>query len=780
MRLATITVTCRKDPRYAEMARTLFASFCRARTDTLLDWIIVDERLWLEPPQKRQAEIAAALAALPGEVAGRIRVEMFPPPPSLYRGPDIADPLPAHNTARNAGLQALAPDTGYVVFLSDCSVVTQDWVSVALDLAAQGLGWKCQHKELYDHKVPAPFRFQDAWDSLHPVQAQTVAGPCWGVPKEVMTAVAGFDSDYDGEDDLYDHEILLRLSRAGCSFVTTKRAWVVRLNRTRQKTEVTTRQESLRANRNRAYYHSLQIDRDRILPGAAAAAASPVVGRRPVVHHPDRTVALDTTPPTMVTLKSFTVPAAPNPGVNPAQAAPPPAAVNWPSFQPHPDDPTRCYVCGETVGMHGTESNHCHPAIIQKPLGAQTSGLGSAAPVYGSGFAGPVHLTHPGQLASDPVYETIPPSLAGGGGGGGRVIAAFNRGVPVVQFKGPLDPARASIVLTGPPVTTPPKEKPPVTTPPPKMPSLHERALAAAAQKKDRAAKAAAGVVEPVESNERCAYIPTQGQFKGERCLLRSRHPGWHKFEEKPVPGDGTFIGPMHQPGAAPAPTAPQGPPEPPPAIATARDKLDQHIEQVETILASLPADPIAKHVVMLAVVLRREGVLADAATFHNLVDTAVSAETPNRAAVIEATMRAVPAVCQALPPIPVTAPEFRTLSSFAKMMDDWRRTSALMPRSDMSLYDRAYAAAGDMFLAIHPPDDLRSMDDALANLERSVAAGEGEDDVASVEALTEEEAAKQKAAIDAMEAELHLMDVTQAGVEEPAGQPDVPPPGTN
>lgn len=37
----------------------------------------------------------------------------------------------------------------------------------------------------------------------------------------------------------------------------------------------------------------------------------------------------------------------------------------WPSFVPHPDDVTRCYVCGRPRGLHGTApSRHCAPAIV--------------------------------------------------------------------------------------------------------------------------------------------------------------------------------------------------------------------------------------------------------------------------------------------------------------------------------------------------------------------------------------------------------------------------------
>lgn len=37
------------------------------------------------------------------------------------------------------------------------------------------------------------------------------------------------------------------------------------------------------------------------------------------------------------------------------------ATSAWPSFVAHPDEPTRCYVCGRTDGMHGLDSRRCPP-----------------------------------------------------------------------------------------------------------------------------------------------------------------------------------------------------------------------------------------------------------------------------------------------------------------------------------------------------------------------------------------------------------------------------------
>jgi len=196
MKLSVLTVTCRKDPRFAEMARALFWSFRRAPADTELEWIIVDDLLWSEDPSTRSRPITDVIDSLPIELQQRLHVEHFPPTPTEHRGPDVSDPLPAHNSAANDGLAAIALDSRYVCYLADGSCVTAEWVAVALELAVKNLGWKCRTSALHDAIIPkdGPLRHQDSWDNLRLVAPTTVAGPCWARPVRRFSPAAASTS----------------------------------------------------------------------------------------------------------------------------------------------------------------------------------------------------------------------------------------------------------------------------------------------------------------------------------------------------------------------------------------------------------------------------------------------------------------------------------------------------------------------------------------------------------------------------------------------------------
>lgn len=787
MKLAVITPTCRSNPRYAEMARTLFASFRRAPPDTEIQWIIVDERCWWSEAIARMAEIDEAAATLPGEVAQRLSVHLFAPPPSNFRGPDVSDPLPAHNTARNAGLEAVDPDAAYVIILSDCSAVTADWITVALDLAKQGLGWKCRATTLFDHVIPKdqPLKYQDCWDSLHPVRAETVAGPCWGVPREAIMAAGGFDSDYDGEDDLYDQEVLLRLARVGVSFVTTKRAGVVRMNRTRLKTEVTTRSSSLRATRNQSFYQQLKLDRDRVLPGAIAAAQR--------VQIPGRGASDRAPRPAPAPVRARVAP------VGPPRAQPNPAGRIRPGPAPakppaHLPDPARA---GDDDGLQadGTAPGALTFLGDDDPTVTKTS-------IFASPSSEPYRLQWAGQLAGLPdprlpIGRTTPhdrTSCPCGGRmsmpyshatdcqhfvpltseswktpGGHRINTRLSkmlgttiqeRDIPPDEDSMPTTPPGCPEYLYGAPAAVtiaaarafgdhrkPAQETPMPTTPPVRPMTLHERAVAIRDAKKQRAAAEADGTAPPLEDHQRCVYVPTQGGNKGVRCEGKRAHGGAHRYPAlEPAAVAPPAPARPAAPKAAPVPTpvVSREPPEPPPGVGLALDKIDQHLLDVQLLLAPRP-NSIAKNVVLVAVVLRREGVLADEHTFRVLIDQSRASlpgyEKPN-----ETTMQEVAQICATLPAMPVTVLEFRSLNAYAKVLDHWRKQTGLQVRADLSLYDRGYAAAADSGIDIAPADDLRTLDDELANLERAIAAGEDEDDIQSVEPLTDEQVAQNEA----------------------------------
>ncbi len=287
------------------------------------------------------------------------------------------------------------------------------------------------------------------------------------------------------------------------------------------------------------------------------------------------------------------------------------------------------------------------------------------------------------------------------------------------------------------------KETPMPTTPADRPMTLSERARAAKAQKQERAAAEAAGVAAPLEDAQRCIYVPTQGGHKGIRCLGRKAHGGAHKYP--PLEGQSPATPPPR--AQPPAPVVSREPPEPPPAIADARDKIDLHVHEVQHLLADQPND-VPKNVVMVAVVLRREGILADEQTFRALIRQAAPPEIDDAtcAAAVQATLGDVQAICATLPALPVSVAEFRALNAFAKVLDQWRKKMGLQVRADLSLYVRGYAAAADAGIDIAPADDLRALGDELASLEQALAAGEDEDDIVSVEPLTDAQVAAQAA----------------------------------
>lgn len=265
MKISVITITCRQNPRLAEMARTLAATQQRVVKDEVeLVWIVVDE---LDPNRVYQT--------MEAEFAGRnlrgFGVAGIPTPPTEHRsGPDRAV---AHNTARNAGLAlALAnASADYIVMLNDCNIVSMDWASVVRDCAAKGVGWKCKTDVIADMPVPADgiVKHKGHHDLLRPVPVMTVAGACWGAPAKYFYAINGFDTAYDGQRKGNDVDAIVRMSRMGLQFVTTARAYTLQLRRTKIDDEVTTRKDVYAGARNSALLNQLIRDKQRRLPTIA-------------------------------------------------------------------------------------------------------------------------------------------------------------------------------------------------------------------------------------------------------------------------------------------------------------------------------------------------------------------------------------------------------------------------------------------------------------------------------------------------------------------------------
>ncbi len=286
MKISIVTITARDNPRLDVAGRTLAYTVGKlaasdAYKDVAFDWIIVDE-LGRDLNTLGIDFAATAKAAMPVHV-----IEPFAS--SHRRG---TDKRPAHNSARNAGLDFVIgqrnldavtnlpaheladgedpppPSQDYVVFMHDCNVVTADWATVAADCARQGLGWKCKTRPVFDMAISADgmLRHRDHNDLLRPIPPLSAGGACWGVPLDKLLEVRGFDLAYDGCSYSHDLECVLRLSRVGVAFVTTERAFTVQLRRTKLDSEISTNKEAHVGKANRSRVNKLRGDVRRTRP----------------------------------------------------------------------------------------------------------------------------------------------------------------------------------------------------------------------------------------------------------------------------------------------------------------------------------------------------------------------------------------------------------------------------------------------------------------------------------------------------------------------------------
>lgn len=377
MKLSVVTVTCRTNPRLSEAARTLFASARKAGVQ--LDWIIVDEKrrqlhdlidttqlqtVAVEPPALRRTQVAIDNTL---HTTDRMAIAVVPPLPSSARSG--ADKTPAHNSARAAGLAEVTGE--YVVFLNDCNVVTIDFCAVAKDCAARGVGWKVKTHQISDMQIPADgvLRYRDHHDLLRTVPHMTVAGPCWGVPTAKLAEIGGFDLAYDGQKKGSDLDAIIRLARTGLAFVTTERAFTVQLKRTKNESEITTSKEALASARNQKLLNQLANDKTRILPAGGATFGT-------------RT--------TRAALAAAAIDQATAGGAT-SQASP-----VWDTL------------------VHRTGSGPAPAGGAPAPDHAEAVVAATANAPSGVGDVGVSTLSHAGQLAKDPLYETFHPTSADG------------------------------------------------------------------------------------------------------------------------------------------------------------------------------------------------------------------------------------------------------------------------------------------------------------------------------------------------------------------------------
>lgn len=259
-RLSVVTVTYRREPRLIEMAATLAESAQRA--GAIVQWVIYDERL-----AERDTTALRAVA--------RNRLEMVhvqaDPHPLRVPGPTLR---PAHASARNAALRLVTGN--YVVFLDDCTLVTADWVKLALEIARSGRGWRCYQRACKDLPVQLAYPLQlhvATQDRIGNMPASVVGGTCWGAPLAAILEVGGFDTVYDGAAHGFAQDLALRMERKGLRYCTCRRAVAIQVTRTATHAEITS------AIPGQCYVHipllaALAADRTRTSPAAAAAPAS--------------------------------------------------------------------------------------------------------------------------------------------------------------------------------------------------------------------------------------------------------------------------------------------------------------------------------------------------------------------------------------------------------------------------------------------------------------------------------------------------------------------------
>lgn len=286
MKIAIVTPTCRENPRSVEASRTLAASLACAPEAVELVWIIVDEK-----GRKLEDLIDCDAMKVLGD---RAKVDVIPPLPSKHRV-ESANKAPAHNSARSAGLiSAIGRGADYVVFLNDCNVVTYGTISVIADCAKQGLGYRARMHEVADMSIPpdGKIAYKDHHDLLRPIPTKTACGALWGAPMQKFEEIRGFDLSYDGERYGNDLDAIIRLSRVGVTFVTTERAFVIQLRRTKTSQEITTRKDVLKGERNRALINQLMRDTKRIHPLWTAGDPEPL----PVEVVADEPAPVDDTP----------------------------------------------------------------------------------------------------------------------------------------------------------------------------------------------------------------------------------------------------------------------------------------------------------------------------------------------------------------------------------------------------------------------------------------------------------------------------------------------------
>lgn len=236
MKISVITITNRKNPRFAAMAKTLAANL-KPYPDVELEWVVVDTL-----QKEREGSIEAGFPVVHVEQTG----EFFP----------------NHNGARNTGVLAASGD--YLFFLDDCTVVTRSWMQGMKALAKEGHGMRCNMFFQNDIEIPDDGLIANHEGGAHnfvDCLATTVAGGAFGVPREKILEVGGFDEIYSGiackNEDL---DAFVRLERAGLKWRTSENCCAIQLMTSHDKAPYDTPKLALEG---RKLFNALIKDRER-------------------------------------------------------------------------------------------------------------------------------------------------------------------------------------------------------------------------------------------------------------------------------------------------------------------------------------------------------------------------------------------------------------------------------------------------------------------------------------------------------------------------------------